>query len=75
MDDTSQEIKCKAKSKRTGKQCQRPAVTGYSVCYHHGANPQNHGGPPEGNKNALKHGAYVNKLLDEEEKIIFDEYF
>lgn len=27
---------CTAKSKRTGRQCQRPAMTGTTVCYHHG---------------------------------------
>lgn len=27
---------CTAKSKRTGVQCQRPALTGKTVCYHHG---------------------------------------
>ncbi len=69
--DKHNKIRCKAKSKRTGKQCQRFVVDGYKVCYHHGAGA----GPPKENKNALKHGAYVNKLLDEEEKKIFDEYF
>ncbi len=69
--DKHKKIRCKAKSKRTGKQCQRFSVDGYKVCYHHGAGA----GPPKGNKNAMKHGAYVNELLDEKEKIIFDEYY
>ena len=68
--------RCKAKSKSTGKRCKRPVVTGYAVCRLHGANPNNHGGaPPEkmrGNLNALKHGAYVKKLLTDEEKAIFE---
>ncbi|MFQ5647407.1 MAG: hypothetical protein ACE5GM_10785 [bacterium] len=62
---------CKAKSKQTGRQCKQAVVPGYEVCYHHGAN----GGPPKGNKNAMKHGAYVNELLDEHEKAIFQEFY
>ena len=68
--------RCTAKSKSTGKRCMQPAVKGYTVCRFHGANPKNHGGaPPEkmrGNLNALKHGAYVKKLLTDEEKAIFE---
>ena len=70
-------LRCKAKSKSTGQRCKRPVVEGYKVCRLHGANPKNHGGaPPEkmrGNSNALKHGAYVKKMLTDEEKIIFEE--
>lgn len=62
--------KCRAKSKGTGKQCQRFVTPGYNVCYYHGANPGNHGGAPRGNKNALKYGAYVNKLLNEAERSV-----
>jgi hypothetical protein len=72
--------RCKARSKRVGEQCQNPAVRGYEVCYHHGANPKNRGGrskgcdnsksrkgsAPEGNSNARKHGAYSPKLTLEE---------
>jgi glucans biosynthesis protein len=50
----NQAPRCHAKSKRTGKQCQAPAVRGYNVCRMHGAR----GGAPEGNNNALKHGYY-----------------
>jgi hypothetical protein len=75
MNSGSQKIRCKAKSKRTGKQCQQWAVIGYEVCYHHGANPKNHGGPPEKNKNAMTYGAYVNKVLDEEERVVFQEFY
>ncbi len=71
MSNTSQKIRCKAKSKRTGKPCHHWAMTGYKVCYNHGAK----GGAPKGSKNAMTHGAYVNELLDEKEKIIFDEYY
>ena len=69
--------RCTAKSKSTGKRCMQPAVNGYTVCRFHGANPNNHGGaPPEkmrGNLNALKHGAYVKKMLTDEEKAIFED--
>ena len=40
---------CKATSKTTGQRCPNPSVTGYDVCYHHGANPKNHGGGKKGN--------------------------
>jgi len=65
--------RCKAKSKSTGERCKRPVVDGYAVCRFHGANPKNHGGAPKGNTNALKHGAYVKKMLSDEEKVIFEE--
>ncbi len=66
-----QRKRCKAKSKRSGQQCKQIVIPGYEVCYYHGAG----GGAPKRNKNAMTHGAYVNKLLDDQEKIIFDEYF
>ena len=72
--------RCTARSKGTGERCQCPAVTGYKVCYHHGANlknrggrkkgskkPDNSGGPAYGNLNGLKHGAYTAKLLPDEQ--------
>ena len=46
--------RCKARSKRTGKPCQSPAVRGHSVCRMHGAR----GGAPIANRNARKHGGY-----------------
>lgn len=71
---------CTATSKRTGKRCPNPSVTGYNVCYHHGANPTNHGGrkkgckkpagaggPAWGNTNALKHGAYSARMAPDEQ--------
>ena len=71
----NQHNRCKATSKRTGQRCPNPCVTGYDVCYHHGANPKNPGGrekgckkpagsgaPSWGKQNALKHGAYTAKL-------------
>jgi len=75
MTDTSKKIKCEANSKRTGKQCRRFAMPGYSVCYMHGANPQNHGGAPKGSKNAMTHGIFSNDLQDDEEKQLYQEYY
>ena len=47
------------------------------MCYYHGANPGNPGGcPPEkarGNTNALKHGAYAGRILNDEEQQVFDD--
>ncbi|HPQ72215.1 MAG TPA: hypothetical protein PKW95_24045 [bacterium] len=65
--------RCTAKTKSTGRRCPNPAVSGYKVCRLHGANHKNHPGAPKGNSNALKHGAYVKKMLTDEEKIIFEE--
>jgi len=74
MDDSK---RCTAKSKQTGERCKRPVTPGYRVCYYHGANPKNHGGcPPEkarGNLNALKHGFFAKRILNEKEQRLFDE--
>ncbi len=51
--------RCKATSKRTGVQCQAPAVKGHKVCRFHGAG----GGAPKGNRNAWRHGKYSRKNL------------
>ena len=68
--------RCKARMKNGGGRCTHPAVRGYKVCRMHGANPKNRGGaPPEkmrGNLNGLKHGAYVKRLLNEEDHHLFD---
>ena len=76
--------RCKATSRRTGKQCGQPAVKGFDVCRFHGANPDRGGGRPEGsenppgsrkggappgNANAVRHGSYSVRLLPEEEPI------
>jgi len=74
---------CTARSKRTGERCRNPAVTGYNVCRHHGANPKNRGGrpkgcqkpagsggpPPKGNTNGIRHGAYSSRLPPEEREL------
>ena len=52
--DMHRALRCRASSKRSGGQCQAPAVRGYAVCRMHGAG----GGAPRGNQNALKHGAH-----------------
>ena len=56
-----QALRCRAKSKRSGKPCRSPAVRGYSVCRMHGAG----GGAPVGNQNALKHGYYTAEAIEE----------
>src|SRR5271166_716317 len=52
--------RCRAKSKRSGLQCQAPAVRGSRVCRMHGAA----GGAPRGNRNALKHGEYAAEAIE-----------
>ena len=75
--------RCTAHSKRTGERCQNPAVTGYTVCRHHGANAKNRGGRKKGcdnsksrqgralpgNTNGITHGAYSSRLPPEERPI------
>ena len=75
---------CTARSKRTGVRCQNPAVNGYNVCRHHGANPKNRGGRPKGcdnsksrkggapkdNANSVRHGVYSSRLPPEEREEI-----
>ena len=55
-----QALRCRARSKRTGKPCLSPAVRGCSVCRMHGAS----GGAPKGNRNALKHGLYSAEAIE-----------
>jgi glucans biosynthesis protein len=57
--DMHQALRCHAKSKRSRLQCRSPAVQGSSVCRMHGAG----GGPPRGNRNALKHGGFTAETL------------
>lgn len=74
-------LRCKAKAKSSGQQCQNAAVRGFKVCRVHGANPNSGagrkkgcdnsksrmGGGAPGNQNGLKHGAYTPKLQPEEQ--------
>lgn len=45
MDRANAAPRCRAHSKRTGQPCQAPAVTGWRVCYHHGAGGGHRAGP------------------------------
>ncbi len=69
----NEQRRCKAKSKTTGQRCKNFVVPGYKVCRFHGANPNNHGGAPKGNKNALKTGEkeviWYDKLTPEEKEL------
>lgn len=65
--------RCTARMKKNGLRCTLPAVTGYTVCRMHGANPKNKGGGKVGNLNSMTHGAYVKRLLDDRDREIFDE--
>lgn len=48
--------RCRARSKRTGKTCGAPAMTGWAVCYHHGAR----GGAPRGPAHGrYRHGVFT----------------
>lgn len=62
--------RCTAKSKQSGERCKRPAAAGKRVCYMHGAKA----GPPKGNLNALIHGIYVSRVVNDEEQRIYDAF-
>src|SRR5215204_2594496 len=54
-------LRCKARSKRTGKPCQSPAVSGWAVCRMHGAR----GGAPKGKANGnYKTGEHTAELRE-----------
>src|SRR5262249_51433512 len=55
----NQATRCRARSKRSGKPCQAPAVRGWSVCRMHGASA----GAPLGNRNALRHGLFTAEAI------------
>ena len=64
--DMRRALKCHAKSKRSGLQCQAPAVRGHSVCRMHGAA----GGAPKGNRNAMKHGGFTAEAIALRKEIV-----
>lgn len=51
--------RCNAKAKHSGKRCRQPAM-GNGKCHWHGGRSP---GAPQGNINALKHGAYTKGAL------------
>ena len=55
-------LRCGAKTRR-GKSCQSPAVNGKKRCRMHGGAEGS--GAPKGNQNALKHGRYTKKAIEE----------
>ena len=58
--------RCAATSKRSGKPCQAPAVSGARVCRMHGAG----GGAPAGNRNALRHGGFTREVIDSRRQVM-----
>jgi len=58
--------RCGAKT-RSGEPCMAPAVSGKKRCRMHGGAPGS--GAPRGNQNALKHGLYTRKALDERRRV------
>ena len=63
--DMQRAPRCRAKSKRSGKQCCAPAVRGKTVCRMHGA----FGGAPKGNRNNYKHGQFSCEAMAERRAI------
>ncbi len=57
--------RCLARNRR-GSPCQAPAVKGRRRCRLHGGKSS---GPPQGNQNALKHGYYTAKAIDERREV------
>jgi uncharacterized protein YjcR len=55
-------LRCGAKT-RSGKPCHSPAVNGKKRCRMHGGAEGS--GAPKGNRNALKHGRYTRKAIEE----------
>jgi len=68
--------RCVATSKSTGEQCRRLAAPGHRVCYWHGAastGPKTADGKARSALNALKHGIYAERLLGDDERLVFDD--
>ena len=58
--------RCGAKTRR-GTPCKSPAVRGKKRCRMHGGAKGS--GAPKGNRNAVKHGYYTEKAVEERNKI------
>ena len=60
-------VQCKAKSKRSGAQCRKQAVTGKAVCKFHGANagPKTAEGIARMKASKTKHGKYTKEAIKE----------
>jgi len=52
---------------RSGKRCQSPAVNGKRRCRMHGGAEGS--GAPKGNQNALKHGQYTKRAIEERREL------
>lgn len=59
--------RCGAKT-RKGSACLSPAVSGKKRCRMHGGAARS--GAPKGNQNALKHGAFTRKRLEEHRELM-----
>ena len=55
-------LRCGAKT-RSGKSCRSPAVNGKKRCRMHGGAEGS--GAPKGNQNALKHGRFTRRAIEE----------
>ena len=54
---------CRAKSKRSKKRCQNPAMKGMEVCYHHGGKLGNRKAKEARRQAVFKHGQYTQEAL------------
>ena len=61
---------CKAKSKRTGKQCQAYAMHNMDVCYHHGGKLGSKKAREARRQASLRHGFYTKEAVAERKKIV-----
>ena len=59
-------LRCGART-RSGKPCASPAVRGKRRCLMHGGAAGS--GAPRGNQNALRHGLYTRKAIEERQQV------